>query len=69
MIGFLIPNEKPLQTFVISVDSLESLTGLIFFTALPDLIESRLESCAELSGWVFLKIASPTIFYFHLIFS
>jgi endonuclease G, mitochondrial len=47
MIAFLIPNEnsiKPLQTFVVSVDSLESLTSIDFFPALQDSIENRLES-------------------------
>jgi endonuclease G, mitochondrial len=58
MIAFLLPNEnsqKPLQTFVGSVDSLESITGIDFFPALPDSIENRLESSKDLSGWYFNK--------------
>ncbi len=55
MIAFLIPNEKstkPLQTYVGSVDSIESLTGIDFFPELQDSIESRLESIIDLSGWL-----------------
>jgi endonuclease G len=58
MIAFLIPNEKttkPLQTYVVSVDYVESITGIDFFPELPDSIESRLESGKELSGWSFNK--------------
>lgn len=58
MIAFLLPNEnstKPLQQFVVSVDSLETLTGIDFFPELPDSIESLLESRTDLSGWSFNK--------------
>ena len=54
MTAFLIPNEKsikPLQTYVVSVDSIESLTGIDFFYVLPDSNEKRLESSKDLSGW------------------
>jgi endonuclease G len=46
MIAFLLPNEnstKPLQEFVISVDSLEILTSIDFFPGLLDSLENRLE--------------------------
>jgi endonuclease G len=58
MISFLIPNEKStksLQSYVVSVDSVESLTGIDFFPELPDTIESRLERTKDLSGWSFNK--------------
>jgi endonuclease G len=58
MIAFLIPNEsinKPLRDFVVTVDSLEKLTGIDFFPELPDSIENRLESQKDLSGWGFNK--------------
>jgi endonuclease G, mitochondrial len=54
MIAFILANEnstKPLQEFVVTVDSLESLTGIDFFPALPDSLENRLESRTDLSGW------------------
>jgi endonuclease G, mitochondrial len=56
MVAFLIPNEKstkPLQTYVVSVDSVESLTGIDFFPELPDTIASRLESGKDFSRWHF----------------
>jgi endonuclease G len=56
MIAFLLPNEnsiKPLKDFVVSVDSLESLTGIDFFPALQDSIENRLENRKNLTGWSF----------------
>jgi endonuclease G len=58
MIAFLIPNEdsdKPLQNFVVTVDSLESLTRIDFFPELPDSIENQLESSINLSSWSFNK--------------
>jgi endonuclease G len=58
MIAFLIPNEdsdKPLQNFVVTVDSLESLTRIDFFPEFPDSIENQLESSINLSSWSFNK--------------
>ena len=58
MIAFLVPNEKsekPLQTYVVTVDSLESLTGIDFFQELPDSIENQLESSKDVSPWSFNK--------------
>jgi endonuclease G, mitochondrial len=58
MIAFLIQNEKttkPLQTYVVSLDSVESLTGIDFFPELPDTIENHLEKIKDVSGWSFNK--------------
>jgi endonuclease G len=58
MIAFLIPNEEsenPLQNYVVTVDSLESLTGIDFFPELPDSIENRLENSKDVSSWSFHK--------------
>lgn len=55
-ITFLLPNENnnvPLSQFVISIDSLENMTGIDFFPALPDELEEKLESSSSLSGWKF----------------
>ena len=55
-IAFLLPNEgsdAPLSQFVIGIDSLESLSGIDFFPALPDDLEEKLESSVSLSGWIF----------------
>lgn len=46
-VAFLIPNERmktSLRKTVVPIDSIETLTGLDFFTALPDSIEQQLES-------------------------
>ncbi len=55
-IGFIIPNQGsslPLKTFVFTIDSIEKLTHIDFFTRLPDNIESRLESetCVNCWNW------------------
>lgn len=53
-IGFIMENKaghKPLTTYVLSVDEVESRTGLDFFPALPDDMESGIESTFNLSVW------------------
>ena len=58
MIAFLLPNEKsekPLQNYVVTVDSLESLTGIDFFPAMLDSIENQLERSKDVSSWSFNK--------------
>lgn len=56
MIGFLIPHKnssQPLYEFVVSVDSIESLTGIDFFPKLDDDIEDNLESKINYKDWSF----------------
>jgi endonuclease G len=58
MIAFVIPNEnslQPLSDFVISVDSLEMLTNIDFYSDLPDEIENVLEKgkSVKTSNWKF----------------
>lgn len=56
MIGFLVPHEKTeeaLYQFIVPVDKIEDLTGIDFFSALPDNLESKLESKKDYSGWKF----------------
>jgi len=53
-IGFILPNSKssqPLSTFALSVDEVESRTGLDFFSAIPDDEEQTLESSYDFSVW------------------
>ena len=53
-IGFVLPNASsslPLSAFAVTVDLVESLTGLDFFVALPDTIEEQLESRVDLPLW------------------
>lgn len=57
-IGFVLPNEpssEPLQRFVVSIDSVEKLTGLNFFPKLPDQLESKLEKTSCLPCWKWPK--------------
>lgn len=47
MIAFILPNEKsskPLESFVVTVDKVESFTGIDFFPDLNDSLENVLES-------------------------
>lgn len=54
MIGLVLPNvgsKQPLSDFVISVDSVESLTGIDFFPGLDDKTENQLEKEVSPSKW------------------
>ncbi|XCF06147.1 DNA/RNA non-specific endonuclease [Tamlana crocina] len=56
MIAFLMPHQdskKPLYEFVVSVDSIEKLTGIDFFPQLKDAIENKLEASSSYKGWSF----------------
>ena len=53
-IGFIMPNGKVkggMQTCVVSIDSIESLTGHDFFYSLPDDLENDIESQHNLNRW------------------
>ena len=53
-IALLLPNEaskKPLQSFVISIDKLEEITGLNFFPLLDSVDERKMERMVCLSCW------------------
>ena len=54
MIAFLMPNrdsKEPLYKFVVSVDSVEMLTGIDFFPELEDVLEDRLEAMISFKNW------------------
>lgn len=54
-IGFLYPNGRAgglLSDYAVSVDEVERLTGLDFFTALPSDEEQDLESHCNLAAWL-----------------
>ncbi|MCK0191011.1 DNA/RNA non-specific endonuclease [Arenibacter sp. F20364] len=56
IIGFLFPNqedEERLDHFVVPVDRIEKLTGIDFFSGLPDEQEAILEASLSTSGWRF----------------
>ena len=57
-IGFILPNASskiPLHTFTVSIDSVESLTGIDFFPLLPDTLESRIENNIRIESWSWKK--------------
>ena len=56
MIAFLMPNEKvtlPLASYIVSVDKIEDLTGIDFYSKLEDDLEEKLESQKSIKGWNF----------------
>lgn len=57
MIGFIIPNKKSdieLQNYAVSVDSIEKVTNINFFSTLDDNIEEKLEKEKLIEKW-FIK--------------
>lgn len=55
-IGFVLPNEnsdKSLQSFAMTVDEVEEITGLDFYPALPDEEEAVIESEMSTADWNF----------------
>lgn len=58
-IAFLMPNQKcsgDLIDYVVSVDSLERLTGIDFNAHLDDGLENELESNSNISEWPFANV-------------
>lgn len=63
VIGFIIPNrkgEKELSEYVVTVDFIESQTGLDFFQILPDEKEDEIESRVDKSNWTFGSYGSSS---------
>lgn len=53
-IGFLFNNRQavePLPTYAVSIDSIEKLTHMDFFSPLPDEIENAVEANADYYQW------------------
>ena len=56
MIGFIMPNKKSnnhISNYVTTIDSIESITKIDFFSQLDDLLEKELESNVNLFDWNF----------------
>ncbi len=54
-VAFLMPNDHcayPVSGYVTSIDAIEGLTGLDFFSSLEDKLEAELESMASIDGWL-----------------
>ena len=55
-IAFLVPHKKskkPLYSFVVSIDEIESLTGIDFYPSLPDDLEAEIERSSDYKNWSF----------------
>ena len=53
-IGFIMPNEpgnRPLMSYMVSVNDVESIAGIDFFPNLPDTVEEAVESHFEVADW------------------
>ena len=53
-IGFVMPNQagnRPLMTYMLSVDEVEQMSGIDFFYNLPDSIENEIEKDFNLRDW------------------
>jgi endonuclease G len=53
-IGFIFKNDsssQPMRDQIKSVDEIEEITGLDFFSALPDSIEDKIEAISEFEKW------------------
>lgn len=58
IIAFLLPHKpskQPLKDFVVTVDQLESISGIDFFKELPDSIEHKIEASNSTNGWKFIR--------------
>lgn len=56
VIAFLVPHEdskKPLYSFVTSVDEIEKLTNIDFFSKLEDSLENKIERSKDYKDWSF----------------
>jgi endonuclease G len=57
-IGFIYKNNSgnhPLDSYVNTVDEVETITGIDFFPSLPDNIEKKVESQSDINHWVIDK--------------
>jgi endonuclease G len=55
-IGFILPNMKSgrsLQSYAVTIDEVERVTGIDFFHALDDALEEQIESTVNVSQWSF----------------
>ncbi|MBR2963281.1 MAG: DNA/RNA non-specific endonuclease, partial [Lentisphaeria bacterium] len=58
MIGFVLPNKgssADLRTFVVTVDQVEELTGLDFFSAVPKEKQEQLERTITVENWHWIR--------------
>ena len=64
MIGFVLPNvasEKPLNSFIRTVDDIEGLTGIDFAPYLDDTLEEQLEQQKNALAWLGEELANEVL--------
>lgn len=57
-LGFIYKNSagnRPLDSYVNSIDQVERITGLDFFSTLPDEVENRVEKDYNIKEWKFQR--------------
>jgi endonuclease G len=62
-LAFLMPNERilaPLESFVVSIDSIESITNIDFFSSFDEQHQTRLEGSKTSTGW---SLENPNLTY------
>jgi len=52
-----VAGNEPLDRYLASIDEVEALTGLDFFSQLPGPLEHRLESSVKTAGWQLSQVA------------
>lgn len=53
-IGYVFKHKKqnkPLKDYAVSVDEVEKLTGIDFFSKLPDEVEDKMEASYNVNDW------------------
>lgn len=63
-IGFILPNKgskQPLQSFAVSIDSVESVTGIDFFPLLPDEQERFIEKTLSVNAWTWKSTSTVSL--------
>jgi endonuclease G len=61
-IGFVLPHASSshsLKNFAVSLDSVESITGLDLFIQLPDEMEERIENTVNMKAWQWSRTKVP----------
>ena len=63
MIAFILPNEKgtkQLSEYVVTVDSVQKVTGIVFFPCLQDTLKNRLAETSDINKWDFNVTATSS---------
>ena len=63
-IGFILRNEgskEPLQSFAVSIDSVETVTGIDFFPLLPDEQERFIEKTLSVNAWTWKSSGTGSV--------